>query len=243
MAIGPKQAPSEDPATSAKAAESGATAFTVSIMQPYFIPYAGYFRLFAASDLFVIYDCVQFPRRGWVHRNRLLDAAGTERWLTLPLAKAAQNVLIRDLRFAPDAAAILGQRLRPFPLVAPDAATAAILAALRCPEGNPVDYIECLLERLVAYLGLPWRVTRSSTLGLPPSVRGQDRILEIARRVGARRYVNAPGGRDLYDPAAFADAGIELRFLPDYPGPTASILTRILREDRDRLAADIRMAA
>src|SRR3979411_2469618 len=77
----------------------------VAIMQPYFIPYAGYFRLFAASDLFVIYDCVQFARRGWVHRNRLVDRGGTERWLTLPLQKAPRDVLIRDLRFAPDAAA------------------------------------------------------------------------------------------------------------------------------------------
>src|SRR4030081_3504667 len=92
--------------------------FTVTIMQPYFIPYAGYFRLFAASDLFVIYDCVQFPRRGWVHRNKLLDASGEARWLTLPLEKAPQSVLIQDLRFPPDAAEQLAERMRPFPLFA-----------------------------------------------------------------------------------------------------------------------------
>ena len=70
------------------AARTAAAPFTVAVMQPYFIPYAGYFRLFAASDLFVIYDCVQFPRRGWVHRNRLLDRSGKLRWLTLPLDRA-----------------------------------------------------------------------------------------------------------------------------------------------------------
>jgi hypothetical protein len=58
---------------------------SVAIMQPYFIPYAGYFRLFAATDLFVIYDCVQFPRRGWCtapllgHRTgELADTAARE---------------------------------------------------------------------------------------------------------------------------------------------------------------------
>src|SRR6188472_3168309 len=76
---------------------------TVAIMQPYFIPYTGYFRLFAASDVFVIYDCVQFPRRGWVHRNKLIDASGAERWVTLPLVKVPQSTLIKDLEFAPDA--------------------------------------------------------------------------------------------------------------------------------------------
>ena len=57
-------------------------------MQPYFVPYAGYFRLFAAADVFVAYDCVQFPRRGWVHRNRLPTATGMSDWLTLPVRNA-----------------------------------------------------------------------------------------------------------------------------------------------------------
>src|SRR3954469_21286194 len=87
---------------------------TIAVMQPYFIPYAGYFRLFAASDLFVIYDCVQFPRRGWVHRNKLIDGSGAERWLTLPLGKASQSALIMDLQFPPNAGQLLRQRLQPF---------------------------------------------------------------------------------------------------------------------------------
>src|SRR3954469_8726601 len=86
---------------------------TIAVMQPYFIPYAGYFRLFAASDLFVIYDCVQFPRRGWVHRNKLADASGVERWLTLPIAKAPRDVRIHELRFSHDAREAMAERMRP----------------------------------------------------------------------------------------------------------------------------------
>jgi hypothetical protein len=66
-----------------------------------------------------------------------------------------------------------------------------------------------------------WNVVQSSSLGIPSSFRGQDRIIEIARRLGARTYVK-PGGRNLYDHDAFARAGIELRFLSDYSGPNAS---------------------
>lgn len=217
--------------------------FTVAIMQPYFIPYAGYFRLFAASDLFVIYDCVQFPRRGWVHRNQMVDTAGVKRWLTLPLEKAPQDVLIRDLRFPSQAAAILEERLRPFGLSAQTPGSAAILDRAHAVEGRPVDYIVWLLESVVAFLGLGWNVVWSSTLDIPASLRGQDRILEIARRLGARRYVNSPGGRSLYDAEAFARRGIELQFLSDYPGPTASILSRVLREDRAALADEIRASS
>ena len=125
----------------------GQRSFTIAIMQPYFIPYAGYFRLFQASDLFVIYDCVQFPRRGWVHRNRLNDTSGHERWLTLPLEKAPQTVLIRDLRFPPNPAQLLEHRLRPFALFGNGPTSAQpILSALLDVKGTPLDYIERLLK-------------------------------------------------------------------------------------------------
>jgi len=213
---------------------------TVAIMQPYFIPYAGYFRLFAASDLFVIYDCVQFPRRGWVHRNRLVTRAGSERWLTLPIERTAQQTLIRDLRFAPDAALTLAERLREFALTPRDpAAVAPLIDALRSVDGHPVDYLERLLHAIVGYLGLRWNVIRSTTLGVPPSLRGQDRIIEITRRVGGTHYVNASGGRGLYTAEAFTAAGVELTFLSDYAGPRSSILTRVLGEDRDAVVAEI----
>jgi WbqC-like protein family len=220
---------------------SGQRSFTIAVMQPYFIPYAGYFRLFLASDLFVIYDCVQFPRRGWVHRNRLVDARGMNRWLTLPLAKAPRDVLIRDLRFSPKAREVLAERLRPFHVATEDRDVQEILATLRDVSGSPVSYLERLLEQVLRYLALPWRVMRSSALGIPAALRGQDRILEIARLLGATHYVNTPGGTGLYNVEAFAAAGIQLHFLAPYPGPSCSILSRIVAEDPEELADDIRM--
>jgi hypothetical protein len=213
---------------------------TVAIMQPYFIPYTGYFQLFAASDVFVIYDCVQFPRRGWVHRNKLIDASGAERWVTLPLVKVPQSTLIKDLEFPPDAGEQFRQRLRAFPALnrAPSAA-GPLIDALMDVHGTPLAYIERLLETIARYLELPWNVVRSSSFGISSDVHGQDRILEIVRRVGARRYVNASGGGSLYSQDAFAEAGVELRFLSEYRGPTSSVLARILVEERDRLVAEL----
>jgi hypothetical protein len=217
---------------------------TIAIMQPYFIPYAGYFRLFAATDLFVILDCVQFPRRGWVHRNRFVDASGRERWLTLPIAKAPRDVLIRDLRFSDEAGSTFAQRIQAVPLLAkPREPEPEILAMLRDVGGTPVDYIERLLHEVVSQLEFRWEVLRSSTLRVSGSLRGQDRIIEIARRLGATSYVNAPNGRGLYDAHVFRDAGIELCFLSDYHGSSASILHRLLGEDADSLSRDIRASS
>lgn len=212
----------------------------IAIMQPYFLPYAGYFRLIAQTDVFVIYDCVQFPRRGWVHRNKLVDAQGQEQWLTLPLKPAPQDVLIRDLAFPDDAAASLAERLRPFPVAARNGPHTPLVEQVLRPEGRPVDYISGLLEAASRLLGLPWNVVRSSSLEVPEDFRGQARILEIARRLGATRYLNAPGGRELYDTDAFAAAGIELSFLEPWAGAGGSILQRISDDDLQALGQQVR---
>jgi len=209
-------------------------------MQPYFIPYAGYFRLITGSDLFVIYDCVQFPRRGWVHRNKLVDRNGQEQWLTMPLEKASQDVLIKDLAFPPDAKREMDERLSAFSLRSENAEMLSpLLSRIRRTEGRPVDYIVDLLEMVCSLLGFRWNVLRSSSLDVPDTFRGQDRILEITRRLGGARYLNAPGGRDLYDQKLFTDAGIELAFLPVYEGASGSILKRLLIENPRDLVADI----
>ena len=213
---------------------------TVAVMQPYFAPYAGYFRLLLGADLFVLYDCVQFPRRGWVHRNRLPDRSGALQWLTLPLAKAPQSVAIKDLTFRPDAAAVLLAELARFPLLTRVAAdTSALHALLLGLDTAPIDYIERLLAQFAERLGLPWRSIRSSSLMIPAHLTGQERILAITAAVGARRYLNPPGGRALYDPARFAAAGVTLRFLPDYEGSFASILARLLEEPAGDITAEI----
>jgi len=214
---------------------------TVAIMQPYFFPYAGYFRLLTRSDLFVIYDCVQFPRRGWVHRNKLKDRNGTDQWLTLPLTKQEQDVLIKDLLFTEDASRELSDRLRPFPLVSLDPEWKdEVLRRVLATGTGLVDYLEEMLQLVACRLGrAPWNVCRSSSFDIPQTLRGQDRIIEIARRAGASRYLNAPGGVDLYDKEKFAASGLELDFLPSYDGPFDSMLARILAERPNELARAI----
>jgi hypothetical protein len=212
---------------------------SVAIMQPYFAPYAGYWRLLAAADLFVLYDCVQFPRRGWVHRNRLPDAHGEAQWLTLPLAHAPYEARIQDLVFAEDAAERMAERTRVFPSLArlnPDADRFLHAGPF---TGPLIDYAERHIAVACELLGLTCRLVRSSALDIDPTLRAQERILAILRAVGAQAYLNAPGGRALYQPEAFAAHGVSLHFLEDYVGPTWSLLQRLASETAEALREDI----
>ena len=211
---------------------------TIAVMQPYFLPYAGYFRLFAAADRVAFLDCVQFPRRGWVHRNRLTGVNGDPVWLTLPLQPAPRDTLISELQFSADAEQTLGERCRRFPIL--NDTTEPLVEALHRPHGDVVDYITGLLRHCCAALDLPFDTIRTSTLSIDPTARGQDRILAIAEALGATRYVNLQGGKALYDPAAFSARGIDLTIFEDWQGSHRSIAERLLSESAVTIAKEIR---
>ena len=211
-------------------------------MQPYFVPYAGYYRLFAAADIFVAFDCVQFPRRGWVHRNRFPVAPGVVDWLTLPVQKCDRSTRIADLVFAPDAGTLLHRSVQRFPILknAWNASTPLIESVKVLGSGTVADYLCAQLASVAALLGVSRPIVRSSSLGIPAEVHGQSRVIAIARALGATRYVNSPGGRSLYQPEAFNEQGIELRFLSPFTASTDSILSLLLTDPVERIAALIR---
>jgi hypothetical protein len=221
---------------------------TIAVMQPYFFPYLGYYRLLAAADIFVHLDCVQFPRRGYVHRNQMpkYPPNGSEQqkhWLTLPLAGQAQEVRIADLAFAPDASTEWQKRLATFPWIAKAAGPdqADLLQRVRSVDDNAnvSDYLIDTVEFSAGRLGLKPKMIRSSSLAIPDALRGQDRILEIVQLLGGTHYVNAPGGRDLYDAAEFERRGIQLRFLPSFAGRTNSMLYEFCFHPTDALRAEL----
>ena len=209
---------------------------TVAIMQPYFAPYAGYFRLMTAADIFVTYDCVQFPRRGWVHRNKMPSIQQESQWLTLPLQKQPRETLIKDLQFADQAQDAWTKRLQSFHHANQNSGVWNQFATL---SGTPCNFISDLLKYTCSTLDIQTTWKRSSDLQLPPTLKGQHRILEIVRHFGGTKYINVPGGVGLYDLSAFAQHNIQLQFFEQYRGSYASIFERLLLEEHPQIKQEI----
>ena len=68
----------------------------LAIMQPYLFPYIGYFQLVHSVDRFVVYDDVNYIKKGWINRNRIL-VNGAPHTFTLPLQGAGSFTLISDI--------------------------------------------------------------------------------------------------------------------------------------------------
>lgn len=214
----------------------------IAIIQPYFFPYAGYFRLLSMTDLLVVFDCVQFPRRGWVHRNRIQMEPEVYRWLTLPLKKQPRSVAIKDLRFHEKGNDVWKKRLAVLAVFNPKLANPALHAFLNDLKGSPIDYLEKGLQLTCQQLSLPFNVIRSSSLHISAELRGQDRVIEICKRLNATEYLNAPGGRHLYHQADFERHNLSLKFLSSYQGGYQSILQRLFNEKPADLLKELNLA-
>ena len=196
---------------------TGSQSMTLGFMQPYFLPYPGYFELIARSDVWLVFDDAQMIRRGWVNRNRILHPTEGWQYVRVPVASHRREAPIRDILIAePD----WGKRL------------IAQLAHYRGSLGYTrlVDLIESvaarehrllldlnldLLSEFCELLTIPFAPKLHSELGLDRSaITGPgDWALEASRALGASRYLNPPGGRELFDRERFAQAGVELAFL------------------------------
>ena len=210
----------------------------IGVMQPYFYPYLGYFKLLSKIDLFVIYDCVQFPRRGWVHRNKLTSQNGALNWITLPLLKAPQAATqINDLAFHPNFEKDMALRLGEFPvwnLINPSERQ-----ELLDPTSSVVNYLEKHLLNTIQKLGISTPIVRSSDLQLDPLLKGQSRILEIVKHFKGTEYINPSGGSALYDIEVFKDEGVNLTIMKPYEGSRVSMLERLIQESRGSLIQEI----
>ncbi|MCC6069960.1 WbqC family protein [Massilia sp. GCM10020059] len=188
----------------------------LAIMQPYFVPYIGYFQLMAAVDRFVLFDDVSFINRGWINRNRIL-VGGREHLVTIPLRGASQNQQINQIALSDDAAwpskllKTIEQSYRKAPFYAET--MPLVQDILSCPETMLAPYLRFSLTALKDWLELPCQIIGSSAQYENKEYKGARRILDICRQEQASVYVNAPGGKDLYAPADFAALGMQLRFL------------------------------
>ncbi|MBI3637246.1 MAG: WbqC family protein, partial [Candidatus Rokubacteria bacterium] len=43
----------------------------VAIHQPHYLPWLGYLAKWAAADVFIVLDTVQYEKNGWQNRNRI----------------------------------------------------------------------------------------------------------------------------------------------------------------------------
>ncbi len=186
-------------------------------MQPYFLPYIGYFQLLKSVDEFVVYDNIQFSKAGWVQRNRLLQG-GKDCLFSLPLKKGSDFLNINQ-RYLSDNYEVdrdkLLRRINAAYSKAPHYSKVMPLIEQCFLYGskNLFEFIHNSLMVIIDFLQIETKIVISSTINVDSSLRSQEKVIAICETTGAKEYVNAIGGQNLYDKSEFIKHGVELHFI------------------------------
>ncbi len=192
----------------------------IAIMQPYIFPYIGYFQLINSSNKFVIYDDVNFIKKGWINRNRIL-VNGKANLFSIPLEKSSQNKLINETVIS-DNAIWKHKFLRTIELAyskAPffDDVFKLISDVIRNEEINISKFIFKSLNLICNYLEIKTEIVASSSVYNNSGFKNQFRIIDICRKENASLYINPVGGTELYSRDLFRKNEIEIKFLKSKP--------------------------
>ena len=211
-------------------------------MQPYFMPYIGYFQTIAAVDKYILYSNLNFIKEAWMNRNRLLMRDGTVVLTTIPLRSKSSNTMIYDVEI---------DNTQPWK-------TKFLRTVQMCYSRKPYyDEIYPMLADLLAvdyrllkdlnaasitaiarYLGINTQIEADNSRYLPMEqllqsietdysllpylqktkpIRKVARVIEMCRCEGADHFLNAIGGQQLYSKDEFAQYGIRLDFVQTNP--------------------------
>jgi hypothetical protein len=198
---------------------------TVAIMQPYFFPYLGYLALIRHTDFFVSFDPVQYIRKGWVNRNRVLKPGEGWQYITAPVQSADQKELIKNVLVVEGDAWKLQilRQLEHYKKRAPYYAQVRSLLE-RC-FANPELSISRLntfyLAQVCQYLEIPFHHALFSDLNLTlgPIGAPDEWTLRISQALGATTYINPPGGRGFFHAEKYVQGGVRLQFLDAHLEP------------------------
>ena len=194
---------------------------TIAILQSNYLPWRGYFDIIAAVDEFLIFDEVQFTRRDWRNRNRIM-VQGKPHWLTIAVRTKGQfdvpidQVEVVDSSWAAKHWRTIANaygKAEHFALYR-DALAQAYEQAARLVLLSAIN--ELFLKLLMGFLDLPDRI--GHTTAIPRQAETPtDRLVEICRARGADIYLSGPAARAYIEPEKFERAGIDLRYA-DYSG-------------------------
>lgn len=189
----------------------------LGIMQPYFFPYIGYWQLINAVDKFVIYDDVTFIKQGWINRNYIL-VNNKKHIVTIEAFGASSNRLINKVTVGKRKNKILKTIAQNY-FKAPYFKKVFILLekAMNCKEENISRFLLNSIKLVSGYLGIKTKLIMSSEIEKNNFLNGEEKVIEICKKLYATEYYNPVGGRDLYSHSNFTPQNIKLFFIQSLP--------------------------
>jgi len=184
------------------------------ILQPNYIPWAGYFELINTSDIFVFLDDVQYTRRDWRNRNKI-KTENESKWLTVPVIKQnRESLLIKDVMIdnTNNWRRSHYDTLKRFYSNAPywELYQEFIDSMYLMEWGNLCELDIAFIVKISNILKLNTKFVRSSSL--MTNGTKEEKLISICKELGISTYVSGPSGKNYINDNKFAKDDIELEY-------------------------------
>lgn len=185
---------------------------TVSIHQPDYIPWLGFFYKVAKSDIFVYLDDAQFSNEAAHNFNTIKTSQGSLR-LKIPVVYSFGE-MINQVRTKDE----LGWKDKHLKTLQMNYSKAKFFKdvypiffdVLTQKYDNLAEINIAINSVFFEKFGIDCKIIRSSSLGI--NSKREDRVIDICCNLGATEYLSGNGARIYQVEQHFADNGIALRY-------------------------------
>jgi hypothetical protein len=185
----------------------------ITIHQPNYLPYFGYFQKMAQADIFVLLDNVQYSKDSYTQRVKI-RTQNEWIWLTIPIEKTNNFRLIRDVKLP------LDSRWRKKHKVS------IISNYSKSPHFDKnfideyfdfsTDSLNVFNEQGIRYLQQQFKIktklVRASEMNIDSTLASTDLLLEIVKKLNGTSYISGPSGKQYLDEGKFSDNNITIEY-------------------------------
>lgn len=210
----------------------------LAIMQPYFMPYIGYFQAISAVDKYILYSNLNFIKESWMNRNRVLMRDGKIVTITVPLKSKSSYSMIYDVEidnskpwkekmlktiqmcyskkpFYKEIFDLLNSMLTPEYTHLKDLNNSTIVSISHYLDIQTVIDVDNsrFLDMENGMVNIEEDYSHLPYLLKTKPIRKVARVIEMCRREGSNDFYNAIGGQELYSKEEFKQYDIRLNFV------------------------------
>jgi hypothetical protein len=188
---------------------------TVSILQSNYIPWKGYFDIIAKSDVFVIYDEVQYTKNDWRNRNQIISKQGVQ-WITIPVKQVSLDQRIDETQIFLEnwnkkhkSTLVSNYSKAPYFKEISE----LIFPLYESPSKYLSEINLSFILAICGYLDIDTKIINSKNLHLTGDKN--ERLIDACLKLDASNYLSGPGAKDYLNLSLFEKNGIKVDWM-DY---------------------------
>ena len=185
----------------------------VSIHQPNYFPYTGFFHKIFLSDVYVILDKAQF-QFDITNRNKIITPDGSWTRISVPIKKGQKFLEIRNVEIDNDLPwgeknwNLIHESYNMTPFF--DLYKTFLSSIYRKKWKYIFDLNLQTLKKVFDWLGIKTKIVFESELNVTGT--SSERLLNICKKIGATKYLSGPGGKNYLNEKIFAHDKINVEF-------------------------------